>query len=57
MFTAHKVLEYAESRQIKMITSSLYYAQANGQVEIVNKSIIALIKRMLIDDQEADIIC
>ena len=39
------MLEYAKSRQIKMITSTLYYAQANGQVKAVNKSIITLIKR------------
>ena len=40
-----RVLEYAESKQIKMITSTPYYAKANGQVEAVNKSIIALIKK------------
>ena len=39
------MLKYAESRQIKMITSSPHYALANGQVEVVNKSIIALIKK------------
>ena len=45
MFTGRRVLEYAKSRQTKMITSSPYYAQANGRVEVVNKSIIALIKK------------
>ena len=45
MFTGRKVLEYVESQQIKMITSTLYYTQANGQVKAVNKSIIALIKK------------
>ena len=45
MFTGRRVLEYASSQQIKMITSTPYYAQANGQVEAVNKSIIALIKK------------
>ena len=50
------VLEYAKSKQIKMITSSPYYAQANGQVEAVNKSIIALTKG-LINIQEIGIIC
>ena len=45
MFTDRKILKYADSRQIKMIASTPYYAQANGQVEAVNKSIIALIKK------------
>ena len=30
MFTSRRVLEYAESRQIKIITSTPYYAQENG---------------------------
>ena len=42
MFTGRRVLEYVEIRQIKMITSN---AQVKGQVEAVNKSIIALIKK------------
>ena len=36
MFTGLRVLEYAESRQIRMVTLSPYYAQANGQFEAVN---------------------
>ena len=36
MFTRLRVLEYAESRQIKMVISLPYYAQENGQFEVVN---------------------
>ena len=45
MFTSRRVLEYVESRQIKMITSMPHYAQVNGQVKTINKMIIALIKK------------
>ena len=44
-FVGKKILEYANSRNIKMITSTPYYAQANGQVEAMNKIIISLIKK------------
>nr|KYP72165.1 Transposon Ty3-G Gag-Pol polyprotein [Cajanus cajan] len=44
IFTGRKVTRYAESRGIKLITSTPYYAQANGQVEAANKLIIGLIK-------------
>lgn len=43
MFTRRQVQNYAESRRIKLLISSQYYAQANGQVEAVNKVIINLI--------------
>lgn len=45
MFTSPRVLEYASSRDIKIAMSTPYYAQANGQVEAVNKVIISLIKK------------
>nr|KYP38879.1 Pro-Pol polyprotein [Cajanus cajan] len=45
IFTGRKVARYAESRGIKLITSTPYYAQTNGQVDAVNKLIISLIKR------------
>ncbi|XP_027343131.1 uncharacterized protein LOC113855699 [Abrus precatorius] len=45
VFVGRKVTQYAESLNIKMITSTLYYAQANGQVEAVNKILIKLIKK------------
>ena len=45
MFTGKRVVKYAATRRINMITSTPYYAQANGQVEAVNKAITALIKK------------
>ena len=45
VFTGRRVSRYAESLGIKMLNSTPYYAQANGQVEAVNKTIIGLIKR------------
>nr|KYP56205.1 Pro-Pol polyprotein [Cajanus cajan] len=45
MFTGRKVAQYAQSRGIKLVTSTPYYAQANGQVEAANKLIISLIKK------------
>ena len=30
IFTGRKVVEYADSRKIKLLTSTPYYAQANG---------------------------
>nr|KYP72862.1 Transposon Ty3-G Gag-Pol polyprotein [Cajanus cajan] len=45
VFTGRKVAQYAESRGIKLITSTPYYAQANGQVEAANKVVIGLIKK------------
>ena len=45
IFTSQRVMEYASSRDIKLITSTPYYVQANRQVEAVNKAIISLIKK------------
>nr|KYP62784.1 Pro-Pol polyprotein [Cajanus cajan] len=45
VFTGRKVAQYTESRGIKLITSTPYYAQANGQVEAANKVVIGLIKK------------
>jgi hypothetical protein len=39
--------EYANSLGIKLLNSSPYYAQANGQAEAANKGIIKLIKRRI----------
>ncbi|KAL1333382.1 hypothetical protein AAHE18_11G096500 [Arachis hypogaea] len=47
MFIGKKVMEYAKSRDIKMLSSTPYYAQANGQVEAANKILIALIKKYI----------
>ncbi|XP_016164478.1 uncharacterized protein LOC107606997 [Arachis ipaensis] len=45
MFIGKKVIEYAKSKDIKMFSSTPYYAQANGQIEAVNKILISLIKK------------
>ena len=37
MFIGRRFVEYATSRRIKLITSTPYYAQINGQVKAVNK--------------------
>jgi transposase InsO family protein len=43
-FTSGEFEEYANSLGIKLLNSSRYYAQANGQAEVANKGIIKLIK-------------
>jgi hypothetical protein len=44
-FMSHQVHEFAESLKIKLLSSSPYYAQANGQAESSNKTLIKLIKK------------
>jgi transposase InsO family protein len=44
MFTSG---EFAATLGIKLLNSSPYYAQANGQAEAYNKGIIKLIKRKI----------
>src|SRR4051812_49757014 len=46
-FMSHQFWEFAESFGIKLLNSSPYYAQANGQAESSNKTLIWLIKRKL----------
>jgi hypothetical protein len=43
--TGRKVQEFASETGFKLLTSTPYYAQANGQVEAANKIIINLIKK------------
>ena len=50
MFTSREFEEFAASMGIKLLNSSPYYAQANGQAEVSNEGIIKLIKRK-IDEQ------
>ena len=50
MFISEEFGEFAASMGIKLLNSSPYYAQANGQAEASNKGIIKLIKRK-IDEQ------
>jgi hypothetical protein len=44
-FMSKKVREFAELYRIKLLNSSPYYAQANGQAESSNRTLINLIKR------------
>jgi transposase InsO family protein len=46
-FMSHPVHDFAESLKIKLLNSSPYYAQANGQVESSNKTLIKLIKKKI----------
>src|ERR1043165_4693902 len=45
VFTGRKMQEFAREMGFKLLTSTPYYAQANGQVEAANKVIISLIKK------------
>ena len=47
MFISEEFGEFAASMGIKLLNSSPYYAQANGQAEASNKGIIKLIKRKI----------
>ena len=47
---SHQVREFAESYKIKLLNSSPYYAQANGQAESSNKILIKLIKKKVEDN-------
>jgi transposase InsO family protein len=46
-FMSHQVREFAESLKIKLLSSSSYYAQTNGQAESSNKTLIKLIKKKI----------
>ena len=50
MFISEEFEEFAMSMGIKLLNSSPYYAQANGQEKASNKGIIKLIKRK-VDEQ------
>ncbi|KAK2455906.1 hypothetical protein QL285_003321 [Trifolium repens] len=45
VFTGRKMQEFAQETGFRLLTSTPYYAQANGQVEAANKIIINLIKK------------
>ena len=49
IFVSDEFVQFAESMGIKLLNSSPYYAQANGQAEASNKSLIKLIKRKIVD--------
>jgi transposase InsO family protein len=44
-FISHQVHEFVESLKIKLLSSSPFYAQANGHAESSNKTLIKLIKK------------
>jgi transposase InsO family protein len=46
-FMSHQVREFAESLKIKLLSSSPYYDQANGQAKSSNKILIKLIKKKI----------
>ena len=43
--TGRKMQEFSSEMGIKLLNSTPYYAQANGQVEAANKVVISLIKK------------
>jgi transposase len=47
MFTSEEFQDFAASMGIKLLNSSPYYAQANGQVEASNQILIKLIKKKI----------
>jgi hypothetical protein len=49
-FMSHQFIEFAESMKIKLLNSSPYYAQANGQAEASNKVLIKIIKKRIKDN-------
>nr|ABB47187.2 retrotransposon protein, putative, unclassified [Oryza sativa Japonica Group] len=49
IFVSDEFVQFADSMGIKLLNSSPYYAQANGQAEASNKSLIKLIKRKVSD--------
>ena len=46
-FISKEVRAFAESYKIKLLNSSPYYAQANGQAESSNKILIKLVKKKI----------
>jgi hypothetical protein len=49
-FVAKEVRDFVNSYGIKLLNSSPYYAQANGQVESSNKTLVKLIKKKIEDN-------
>jgi transposase InsO family protein len=50
LFTSKEVREFVDSYGIKLLNSSPYYAQANGQAESSNKTLVKLIKKKIEDN-------
>ncbi|KAM1480970.1 hypothetical protein ACFX2I_028053 [Malus domestica] len=51
-FISKEIEEFASKFKIKMIQSSLYYPQSNGQAEASNKILVNIIKRKVVDSPE-----
>jgi hypothetical protein len=49
-FMSHQFREFAESMKIKLLNSSPYYAQANGQSGASNNVLIKIIKKRIEDN-------
>jgi transposase InsO family protein len=49
-FMSHQFTEFAESMKIKLLNSSPYYAQANGEAKASNKALIKIIKKRMKDN-------
>jgi hypothetical protein len=45
-----EVQDFAELYNIKLLNSYSYYAQANGQAESSNRTLISIIKKNISDD-------
>jgi hypothetical protein len=50
LFASKEVREFVDSYGIKLLNSSPYYAQANGQAESSNKTLVKLIKKKIEDN-------
>ena len=48
-FISKEVREFAELYRIKLLNSSPYYAQTNGQAESSNRTLISLVKKKISD--------
>jgi transposase InsO family protein len=49
-FMSHQFREFTKSMKIKLLNSSPYYAQANGQADAINKVLIKIIKKRIKDN-------
>src|SRR5574341_1152539 len=56
-FMSKKVKSFAESYGVKLLCSSPYYTQANGQAESSNKTLLKLVRRILKNTQRSGMRC
>jgi transposase InsO family protein len=50
LFTSKEVREFVDAYGIKLLNSSPYYAQVNGQAESSNRTLVKLIKKKIEDN-------